>query len=196
MRHDPNQMERITPAFFGRDAVSVAEALIGVILEVNGIGGKIVETEAYGREDPASHSYVGKTARNNAMFGPAGTAYVYRSYGLHWCLNFVCENASAVLLRAIEPQTGLGTMRIRRGTARETVLCAGPGRLCQALGVTRHLDGRSLFAAPFYLTVGEGETDVCRGPRIGVTRAADVRWRFGAQGSAFLSHPFPDPVPV
>jgi len=194
MRNDPNQIK--TPAFFQRDAVSVAEALIGVILEVDGNGGKIVETEAYGREDPASHSYLGKTSRNNAMFGSVGTAYVYRSYGLHWCLNFVCENASAVLIRALEPQTGLETMRVRRGTAKETLLCAGPGRLCQALGITRHLDGRSLFAAPFRLSLGEGRTDICRGARIGLTKAADVPWRFGAKGSAFLSRPFREPQSV
>lgn len=184
----------ITPAFFERDAATVAEALIGSFLKIDGVGGKIVETEAYGRDDPASHSFGGKTIRNSSMFGAAGTVYVYKSYGLHWCLNFVCEEASAVLIRALEPSSGLETMRLRRGTLNDRILCAGPGRLCQALAVTQHLDGRSVFSRPLCLSPRQGVMEVSKGPRIGISKATDLPWRFGALGSIYLSRGFPSPT--
>jgi DNA-3-methyladenine glycosylase len=184
----------ISHAFFDRYAVDVAEALIGTVMEVDGVGGIIVETEAYTIEDPASHSHKGATKRNASMFGAAGNAYVYRSYGLHWCLNFVCEAGSAVLIRAIEPTTGIELMRQRRSSANRLHLCAGPGRLCQALAISQDLDGLSLFSAPFRLSAGSSAVDVCRGPRVGISKAVDLPWRFGARGSGFLSRGFPDPT--
>lgn len=178
--------------FFERHPVEAARDLIGAILLVEDAGGRIVETEAYCRDDPASHSFRGPTARNAAMFGPPGRAYVYRSYGLHWCLNFVCgaEPGGAVLLRAVEPLAGLDRMRERRGVRDPKLLCAGPGRLCQALGVTGAENGLALDAPPFRIEARRAFCEIVAGTRIGISRAADVPWRFGLAGSPFLSRRF------
>ncbi len=180
--------------FFARDAVTVARDLIGATLLVNGAGGLIVETEAYDRTDPASHCYEGRrTKRNKSMFGPAGIAYVYRSYGVHWCLNFVCGPeplGSAVLIRALEPLHGLDVMAEQRGGLAPRLLCAGPGRLTEALGITAALDGRALDAPPFTLKPRTQTHEIATGKRIGITRGIDLEWRFGLKGSRFLSRPF------
>ena len=183
-------MTRVGRELFARSVHEVAPALVGCALLVDGIGGRIVEVEAYDGEDPASHGYRGKTARNRSMFGPPGHAYVYRSYGIHWCLNLVCEEegvAAAVLVRALEPTAGVDSMRQRRGVHDVRLLCSGPGRLCQALGVTGDHDGLPLDRPPFALFAPDGEVDVVTGPRIGITRAADLPWRYGLAGSRFLS---------
>jgi DNA-3-methyladenine glycosylase len=178
-----------------RSPHDVAPELIGAELYVDGVGGVIVEVEAYDHEDPAGHGYRNRrTARNASMFLPGGHAYVYRSYGLHWCLNFVCGEegvAGAVLLRALEPVVGLEEMRARRGVADPRLLCSGPGRLCQALAVTREHDGLSLDRPPFELRERTGAVEVVHGPRIGITKAADYPWRYGLAGSRFLSRRFP-----
>jgi DNA-3-methyladenine glycosylase len=151
-----------------------------------------VEVEAYDSEDPAAHGFRGRTARNASMFGPAGHAYVYRSYGIHWCLNLVCEgegSAAAVLIRALEPTDGLEAMRARRGLDEPRLLCSGPGRLCQALAVTREHDGLPLDAPPFVLREADSTADVVAGPRIGISVAADLPWRYAAAGSRYLSRP-------
>jgi DNA-3-methyladenine glycosylase len=180
--------------FFERDVHEIAPALIGAELYVDGAGGRIVELEAYDPTDPAAHGFRGRTDRNASMFGPAGRAYVYRSYGVHWCLNLVCSGegvASAVLIRALEPLAGLDAMRTRRGLDDARLLCSGPGRLCQALGVTRAHDGLRLDRPPFELRARPEPVEVARGPRIGLTKAADLAWRYGLAGSPFLSRRFP-----
>jgi DNA-3-methyladenine glycosylase len=179
--------------FFARSVHEVAPDLIGCTLLVDGVGGPIVEAEAYDQEDPASHGFRGETARNRSMFGPPGHAYVYRSYGIHWCLNLVCEEegvAAAVLLRALEPVYGVEEMRTRRGLDEPRLLAAGPGRLCQALGVTREHDGLPLDSSPFELHPRDAEPEIVSGPRIGITRAADLPWRYGLAGSPYLSRGF------
>jgi DNA-3-methyladenine glycosylase len=168
----------------------IAPELIGARLLVDGVGGVIVEVEAYDAEDPAAHGYRGRTARNASMFGPAGHAYVYRSYGIHWCLNLVCAEVGrpdAVLVRALEPTAGLEEMRRRRGLDDPRLLCSGPGRLCQALGVTGAHDGLPLDEPPFDLEARAGPVEVVAGRRIGITRAADRPWRYGLAGSRYLS---------
>jgi DNA-3-methyladenine glycosylase len=180
-------------SFFDRPVLKVAPDLIGATLMVNGVGGRIVEVEAYHHTDPAAHSYRGPTPRNAVMFGPPGVAYVYRSYGIHWCLNFVCEeegSASAVLIRALEPTDGLSRMRRRRGTADERLLCSGPGKLCEALGVTIRHNGLALDKTPFELRARKETPDIAVGARIGITKAVEKPWRFGLKGSKFLSRPF------
>ena len=185
--------KRLTRSFFNRSVLEVAPDLIGATLLFDGVGGRLVEVEAYHHTEPAAHSFRGPTARNAVMFGPAGYAYVYRSYGIHWCLNFVCEpkgSASAVLIRAIEPTAGLPAMRRRRGVADERLLCSGPGRLCQALRVTALHNGLALDWPPFELFARHDEVEIVTGPRIGMTKAVDKPWRYGERGSRFLSKPF------
>jgi DNA-3-methyladenine glycosylase len=192
----------------------VARELIGITVLVDGVGGRIVETEAYDREEPASHCYIGETPRNFSMFGPPGRSYVYRSHGLHWCLNFVCReegHGAGVLVRALEPVAGLEVMRERRGMDDERLLCAGPGRLCQALAVTREHNNLPLDGAPFTLLApgdpalagllsgspaglagalpAAGPIEVLAGPRIGISKAMELPWRFALAGSRFLSKP-------
>ena len=169
--------------------VDVARALIGTTLLMDGTGGLVVETEAYDRTDPASHTFRGPTPRNAAMFGPPGRAYVYRSYGLHWCLNLVCEPGSAVLIRALEPQRGVNLMQQRRNGLPLLDLCRGPGRLCQALAITGAHDGLTLDAPPFTVLARTIRPEITAGPRIGITRGTDTPWRFGLANSRFLSRP-------
>ena len=185
---------KIRRAFFDRSVHKVAPELIGATLLVDGVGGVIVEVEAYHHTDPAAHSYIGRTNRNAIMFGPAGYAYVYRSYGIHWCLNFVCEapgSASAVLIRALEPTAGIAAMRRRRGIPEERALCSGPGKLCQALAVSIKHNGLALDRPPFELRARATVPEIVTGPRIGITKAVDAPWRYGLKGSKFLSKPFP-----
>ena len=183
---------RLTRTFFDRSVHDVAPDLVGATLLLDGIGGIIVEVEAYDQDDPAAHGYRGRTERNASMFGPAGYAYVYRAYGLHWCLNFVCEGVGipcAVLIRAIEPQFGIPIMQARRRLADMRLLCSGPGRVCEALGLTRAHDGLALDSPPFQIRRRSGPVRVARGLRIGITKAADKPWRYGLSDSRFLSRP-------
>jgi DNA-3-methyladenine glycosylase len=185
--------ERLTREFFARTVHEVAPELIGATLLVDGVGGTIVEVEAYDQDDPASHGFRGLTARTASMFGAPGHAYVYRSYGIHWCLNLVCAaegRSEAALVRALEPTTGLETMRERRGLEAQRSLCSGPGKLCQALGITRALDGLSLDEPPFELRARQVEPPLAVGRRIGISRAVEQPWRYGLAGSPFLSRRF------
>ena len=180
-------------AFFARSVHEVAPDLIGATLLVNGVGGVIVELEAYHHTEPAAHSFNGPTPRNAVMFGPGGFVYVYRSYGIHWCVNFVCEregSASAVLIRALEPTHGIAVMRRRRGLHDEGSLCSGPGKLTQALGITHAHNGLALDVPPFALHARTGKIEIATGVRIGITKAAELPWRYGLKGSKFLSKPF------
>jgi DNA-3-methyladenine glycosylase len=184
---------KIRRGFFDRSVHQVAPELIGATLLVDGVGGVIVEVEAYHHTDPAAHSYIGRTERNAVMFGPPGVAYVYRSYGIHWCLNFVCEaagSASAVLIRALEPTAGLGLMRRRRTLSDARALCSGPGKLCEALGVNIRHNGLALDRPPFELRARNARPEIAIGPRIGISKAVGHPWRYGLLGSKFLSKPF------
>jgi DNA-3-methyladenine glycosylase len=168
----------------------VAPALVGWTLLVDGVGGRIVEVEAYSEDDPASHAFGGATPRNASMFGPPGHLYVYRSYGIHWCANVVCEppgRGAGVLLRALEPTHGLDAMRTRRGVVDERLLCSGPGRLTQALGLTRKDDGADLSLPPFALVPPAVPAVVERTPRIGISRAVEQPWRYVEAGSSWPS---------
>src|SRR3979409_1767757 len=182
----------VQPSFFARSVHAVAPDLIGATLLFAEIGGVIVEVEAYHHTDPAAHSFRGRTERNAVMFGPPGFAYVYRSYGIHWCLNFVCEregSASAVLIRALVPSHGLATMRRRRGLADQRLLCSGPGRLCEALAITGAHNGLALDRPPFRLLARDSEVEIVSGPRIGITKAVELPWRYGLKGQRFLRKP-------
>jgi DNA-3-methyladenine glycosylase len=184
---------RLTREFFARTVHEVAPELIGATLLFDGVGGTIVEVEAYDQDDPASHSFRGPRPTTASMFGPPGHAYVYRSYGIHWCLNLVCQEegrAEAALVRALEPTAGLDAMRARRGLEAVRSLCSGPGKLCQALGITRAHDGLPLDAPPFELLARESEPQLAVGPRIGITRAVEQPWRYALAGSPFLSRRF------
>jgi DNA-3-methyladenine glycosylase len=193
VRSSPKLGKQLKRAFFNRSVLAVAPDLIGVTLLVDGVGGIIVEVEAYHHTEPAAHSYNGQTARNAVMFGPAGFVYVYRSYGIHWCVNFVCEkagSASAVLIRALEPTHGIPAMRRRRGLHDERSLCSGPGKLTEALAITHAHNGLALDKPPMALYARTSEPDVVTGLRIGLTKAVDLPWRYGLRGSKFLSKPF------
>jgi DNA-3-methyladenine glycosylase len=182
-------------SFFDRSVHEVAPELVGATLLVDGVGGLIVEVEAYHHTDPAAHSFRGPTPRNRVMFGPPGFSYVYRSYGIHWCMNFVCEeegSASAVLIRALEPTHGLAAMRRRRGLSDQRALCSGPGKLCEALGITIAHGELPLDRPPIALHARTAEVDIVSGVRIGITKAADLPWRYGLKGSRFLSKRFPN----
>jgi DNA-3-methyladenine glycosylase len=186
--------------FFDRSVHEVARDLIGCRLAVGETAGVIVETEAYEASDPACHAYIGRTARNEVLFGPPGHAYVYFSYGIHSLLNFVTEpegTASAVLIRALEPIDGIELMRERRGREKIEELCSGPGKLTEALGVDLSLNGADLLTPPFELDLPAGDwadVEVVTGPRIGITKAAELPWRYSVAGSRFVSRPWPVPV--
>ncbi|MEW6767685.1 MAG: DNA-3-methyladenine glycosylase [Pseudomonadota bacterium] len=184
----------LTKQFFSRSVHKVAPDLIGATLLVNGVGGIVTEVEAYHHTEPAAHSYRGPTPRNMVMFGPAGFLYVYRSYGIHWCMNFVCEkegSASAVLVRAIQPTHGIASMRRRRGLQDERNLCSGPGKVCEALSVSDKLNGHALDETPIAVFPRASKPEIISGVRIGITKAAELPWRYGLKGSRFLSKPFP-----
>ena len=188
----PRPGKPLKRTFFARSVHEVAPDLIGATLLVKGVGGIIVEVEAYHHTDPAAHSFRGPTPRNRIMFGPPGFAYVYRSYGIHWCVNFVCEqegSASAVLIRALEPTHGIAAMRRRRRSDDARSLCSGPGKLTEALGITDKHNGFALDAPPIALYARTTEPEIAAGVRIGITKAIDLPWRYGLTGSKFLSKP-------
>ena len=181
-------------SFFARSVHEVAPDLIGVTLLVDGVGGRIVEVEAYDQEDPASHAHRGRTPRNEAMFGPPGHAYVYRSYGIHWCLNLVCGEQGvpeAALIRALEPTAGIDAQRRRRGAEALRALCSGPGKLCQALAITGDHDGLALDRPPFRLEQRAQAPEIVTAPRIGITRATELSWRYLENHSPYISRPAP-----
>ena len=189
----PHLGKPLKRAFFARRVHDVAPDLIGVTLLVNGVGGIIVEVEAYHHTEPAAHSFRGPTPRNKVMFGPPGVAYVYRSYGIHWCVNFVCEkegSAGAVLIRALQPTHGIAAMRRRRGLHDERSLCSGPGKLTEALAITDRHNGLALDSPPIALYARASRPDIVAGVRIGITKAIELPWRYGLKGSKFLSKPF------
>ena len=191
---DPKPGKLLRKAFFDRSVLEVAPDLIGATLLVGGVGGIIVEVEAYHHTEPAAHSYNGPTTRNAVMFGPAGFAYVYRSYGIHWCVNFVCEragSAAAVLIRALEPTHGIAAMRRRRHLQDVHALCSGPGKLTEALGITIAHNTLPLDRRPIALHARTADVEVATGIRIGITKAVELPWRYGVRGSKFLSKPFP-----
>jgi DNA-3-methyladenine glycosylase len=193
----PSKGKRLTRAFFDRSVHEVAPDLIGTTFLVDGVGGIIVEVEAYHHTEPAAHSYNGETPRNAIMFGPPGYVYVYRSYGIHWCVNFVCEkvgSASAVLIRAVEPTDGIEAMRQRRGLEDIRALCSGPGKLTEAMGITHAHNGFALDAPPIALYARKEGVEVVTGIRIGITKAVELPWRYGLRDSRYLSKPFAAPV--
>jgi DNA-3-methyladenine glycosylase len=178
---------------FDASAPVVARKLIGALLLLNGVGGIVVETEAYDEREPASHAFAGPTRRNAVLFGPSGRAYVYLSHGIHWCLNIVCRGSghgAGVLIRALEPTHGIPLMMKRRGSADLRLLCSGPGRLGQALAVDGTLNGRRVDVPPFAVIASTVALRTVRGPRIGISKATDRAWRFGLKGSAFVSRRF------
>ena len=189
----PRLGKALKRSFFDRSVHEIAPELIGATLLLDGVGGIITEVEAYHHTDPAAHSFNGPTPRNLVMFGPPGFSYVYRSYGIHWCVNFVCEkagSASAVLIRALQPTHGLPAMRRRRGVPDERALCSGPGKLCQALGITIAHSELPLDAPPYALHARRETPEIVAGVRIGITKAVDLPWRYGLKGSRFLSKRF------
>jgi DNA-3-methyladenine glycosylase len=188
--------KRLEREFFDRSVHLVARELIGCQLLFAGCGGAIVETESYERDDPACHAYVGLTTRTEVLFGPPGRAYVYLSYGIHSLLNFVAEpegDAAAVLIRALEPTTGIERMRGRRGARSDRDLCNGPGKLTEALGIGLEQNDTDLMREPFALLgpASGQQVEVIAGPRIGITKAVERPWRFSAAGSSFVSRPWP-----
>ena len=181
-------------SFFARSVHEVAPDLIGVTLLVDGVGGRIVEVEAYDQEDPASHGYRGRTPRIESMFGPPGHAYVYRSYGIHWCLNLVCGAEGvpeAALIRALEPTSGIDEQRRRRRNDNLRALCSGPGKLCQALAVTGAHDGLPLDRPPFRLRERKEAPEIVTAPRIGITRATELSWRYLEANNPYISRARP-----
>jgi DNA-3-methyladenine glycosylase len=185
----------VRTAFYNRPVLDVARDLIGCVVSHGGATGAIVETEAYHDSEPASHAYVGLTERTRVLFGPPGRAYIYRSYGIHACLNAVCEPAgvgAAVLIRALEPVAGIELMRERRGLERLEALCSGPGKLTQALAIGLELNGSDLTAGPIVFARKPRawrDVPISVDRRIGITKAAELPWRFSATGSRFLSRP-------
>ena len=184
---------RLRKSFFARSVHEVAPDLIGATFLVNGVGGIIVEVEAYDQTDPAARSFRGPTPRNAVMFGPPGYTYVYLSYGLNWCVNLVCQaagSAAGVLLRAIEPTHGLAAMRQRRGVTDAKALCSGPGKLCEALAITKALGELPIDRSPIALHARSGGAEIATGVRIGLTKAVDLPWPYGLKGSKYLSKRF------
>jgi DNA-3-methyladenine glycosylase len=187
----------LNPSFYARPVLEVAVDLLGCVVAHGETSGVIVETEAYHHSEPACHAFVGLTARTRVLFGPPGRAYVYRSYGIHALLNAVCEPegvGAAVLIRALEPLTGLDLMRERRGMQSPFDLCSGPGKLTQALGVGLELNGSDLARGPVRILPRREEVDYVSGPRVGITKAAELPWRFCVAGSRSVSRPWPRAV--